>query len=42
MLASRQINLDPVISQVAALEDWQDCFDGMYDGRYVKAVLKPS
>jgi L-iditol 2-dehydrogenase len=42
MLASRQINLDPVISQVAALEDWQDCFDGMYDGRYVKAVLKPT
>ena len=42
MLASGQINLDPIISQVATLESWQDCFDGMHTGRYVKAVLQPN
>lgn len=42
MLAAGQINVVPIISQVAALEQWQDCFDGMYSGRYVKAVLRPS
>lgn len=41
MLASEQINLKPIISRVAGLEDWQDCFDGMHDGKYVKAVLQP-
>ena len=42
MLAAGQINLVPIISQVAALDQWQDCFDGMYSGRYVKAVLRPN
>lgn len=42
MLAANQINLDPIISCVATLADWKDCFDGMYDGRYVKAVLQPN
>jgi len=41
MLASGQINLKPVISRVAGLNDWQNCFDGMYDGTYVKTVLQP-
>lgn len=41
MLASGQINLKPVISRVAGLEDWQACFDGMNDGTYVKTVLQP-
>ena len=41
MLASGQINLKPIISRVAYLEDWKDCFDGMHDGKYVKAVLQP-
>jgi L-iditol 2-dehydrogenase len=41
MLAAGQINLKPVISRVAGLEDWQRCFDGMHDGNYVKAVLQP-
>jgi alcohol dehydrogenase/L-iditol 2-dehydrogenase len=41
MLASGQINLKPIISRVARLEEWQDCFDGMSDGSYVKAVLQP-
>jgi threonine dehydrogenase-like Zn-dependent dehydrogenase len=42
MLASGQINLKPIISRVAGLEDWQDCFDGMHNGNYVKTVLKPA
>jgi alcohol dehydrogenase/L-iditol 2-dehydrogenase len=41
MLASGQINLKPIISRVAGLEDWRDCFDGMRDGDYVKTVLQP-
>jgi L-iditol 2-dehydrogenase len=41
MLAARQINLDPVISRVAGLEEWRGCFDGMYNGEYVKAVMAP-
>jgi len=41
MLAAGQINLDPIISRVAPLADWQDCFDGMHTGKYVKAVLQP-
>jgi alcohol dehydrogenase/L-iditol 2-dehydrogenase len=41
MLASGQINLKPIISRVAGLENWQKCFEGMYDGTYVKTVLQP-
>lgn len=41
MLASGQINLTPIISRVAGLEDWRDCFDGMHNGAYVKTVLQP-
>jgi alcohol dehydrogenase/L-iditol 2-dehydrogenase len=41
MLASNQINLDPIISRVAELGDWRECFDGMHSGEYVKAVLQP-
>ncbi len=41
MLAANQINLDPIISRVAELGDWRECFDGMHSGEYVKAVLQP-
>ncbi|MEZ4703471.1 MAG: zinc-binding dehydrogenase [Rhodothermales bacterium] len=41
LLDTGLINLDPVISKVAPLEDWHDCFSHMLDGSYVKAVLKP-
>lgn len=41
LLAADQLNLDPVISRVSALNDWRDSFDGMHAGRYVKAVLQP-
>lgn len=42
MLAEGQIDLDPVIDRVAALDEWHDCFAKMHDKEYVKAVLTPS
>lgn len=42
MLASGQINLQPVISRIGGLEDWKDCFDGMHEGNYVKSVIRPN
>ena len=39
MIASGQIDLDPVISQVCDLTHWLDCFEKMERGEYVKAVL---
>lgn len=41
MIVSGQINLDPVISRVAALDEWLDCFEKMHAGEHVKAVLTP-
>lgn len=41
MIASSQIDLDPVISRVAGLAEWRECFEKMQSGEYVKAVLKP-
>src|SRR5947209_850819 len=41
MIASGQIGLDSVISQVCDLEHWHECFEKMESGEYVKAVLKP-
>ena len=41
MIVSGQIDLDPVISRIAALADWHECFEKMEAGEYVKAVLEP-
>lgn len=41
MLASGQIDLGPVLSRVAPLEAWEECFEGMLHGGDVKAVLTP-
>ena len=41
MIASGQINLDLIISRVAGLPDWKNCFENMQSGEYVKAVLNP-
>ena len=41
MIVSGQINLDPVISCVAPLPDWLECFEKMHAGEHVKAVLTP-
>ena len=42
MLASGQIDLDPVISDVGPLEGWATSFERMHEGAYVKAVLRPN
>jgi len=41
MLASGQINLDPILSRVSLLADWRECFEAMHRGEIVKAVLQP-
>jgi len=42
MIATGQINLDLIISRVAGLPDWNNCFEKMQSGEYVKAVLNPT
>ncbi len=42
MIASGQINLEPVMSRVAPLGEWEECFEKMHAGEYVKAILKPN
>lgn len=39
MIASGQLDLDPVISRVCDLPHWNECFEKMEAGEYVKAVL---
>ena len=41
MIVSGQINLDLIVSRVAGLENWHECFEKMEAGEYVKAVLTP-
>ncbi len=41
MIFSGQIDLDPIISRVAKLDEWHECFEKMEAGEYVKAVLTP-
>ena len=41
MLASGQINLDPILNRISPLDDWRECFDAMHQGEIVKAVLQP-
>ncbi len=41
MMASGQINPDPILNRVAPLEEWQSAFDAMQSGELVKAVLTP-
>ncbi len=42
MLDSAQLDISPIISHVAPLEDWHLCFEKMLKGEFVKAVLNPS
>ena len=42
MIAISQINLDLIISRIAGLPDWRNCFEKMQSGEYVKAVLNPN
>ena len=41
LTGSGQLNLDPVIGGVWALDDWHTAFDAMHSGDIVKAILKP-
>lgn len=41
MIVSGQIKLEPVVSRVAPLAEWLDCFEKMERGELVKAVLTP-
>jgi L-iditol 2-dehydrogenase len=42
MMASGQLDVRPLLSKTAGLEDWHDCFEKMHKGEYVKAVLLPN
>jgi alcohol dehydrogenase/L-iditol 2-dehydrogenase len=41
MLGSGQLDPLPYLSKVTGLDGWRDCFDGMHEARYIKAVLTP-
>ncbi len=41
MIVSGQIRLEPVLSRIASLDNWLDCFEKMHSGEHVKAVLRP-
>jgi alcohol dehydrogenase/L-iditol 2-dehydrogenase len=41
LLASGQLQVRPLISRVATLQEWQSCFEGMAEGKLLKAILKP-
>jgi L-iditol 2-dehydrogenase len=41
LTGSGQLNLDPVIGGVWALDDWHTAFEAMHSGNIVKAILKP-
>jgi L-iditol 2-dehydrogenase len=41
LLAADRIKLGPIVSSVSPLAGWRDAFEGMHEGRYVKAVLQP-
>ena len=41
LLASGQLNVEPIIGGFWPLEQWHDAFETMHSGKIVKAVLKP-
>ncbi len=41
MMASGQLDLDPILSAIVPLDEWQEAFEGMHAGHHVKAVLLP-
>ncbi len=41
LLASGQLNVEPIIGGTWRLEDWHDAFETMHSGSVVKSVLKP-
>jgi alcohol dehydrogenase/L-iditol 2-dehydrogenase len=41
MLASGQLNVNPIIGGVWPITEWYEAFDKMHRGQVVKSVLKP-
>lgn len=41
LLASGQLDVEPITDTIAPLEDWEDAFERMHACEYVKAVLTP-
>jgi L-iditol 2-dehydrogenase len=41
LLSTGQLDVGPLVSRIAPLEEWQSCFEGMAEGRLLKAVLRP-
>lgn len=41
LLQSGKLPVDKLISRIATLDLWRECFEGMHQGAYVKAVLRP-
>src|SRR5262249_48650779 len=41
LLATGELDVRPLVSRVAPLEDWRACFEGMAEGTLLKAVLRP-
>lgn len=41
LLGSGQLDISPLLNRVAALDEWEDCFEKMHECDFVKAVLTP-
>ena len=41
MLTSGQIKLDLFLTHSNSLDNWEECFKGMHERRYLKPILKP-
>lgn len=41
LLATRQLDITPIINRIAPLNDWEACFTGMMEGKFVKTILTP-
>lgn len=41
LMTAGKIRVAPLVGKIAPLKDWQDCINGMYTRKIVKAVLKP-
>jgi alcohol dehydrogenase/L-iditol 2-dehydrogenase len=42
LLASRQLEVGPILGGVWGLEGWHEAFEKMHEGEIVKAVLRPA
>ena len=41
LLSTQQLDIKPIINHIATIEDWEPCFTGMLEGKFVKTVLTP-